>query len=74
MKAKFFLSAGFGGLWLAGSLLISRHWAGELSRFWPAAYMWWVIIGIALLAGFLMSGMFFSNLLRQRLRAWPPAR
>ena len=74
MKAKFFLSAGFGGLWLAGSLLLSRHWAGELSRFWPAAYVWWVIIGIALLPGFLMSGMFFSNLLHQRLRAWPPAR
>lgn len=71
MKAKFILSAGFGGLWLAISTYYAIGWAGELTQIFSAVYVWWVIVGIALLPGFLMSMMFFSNLLHQKLRQYP---
>lgn len=33
--------------------------------------MWWTIIGIALLPGFLMSAMHFSNLMHWKLKRFP---
>lgn len=63
MKAKYILSACFGGLWLAISVYFAIGWAQEIDCVFPALNVWWVIVGIALLPGFLMSMMFFSNLL-----------
>lgn len=36
MKAKFILSAGFGGLWLAISTYYAIGWAGELTQIFSA--------------------------------------
>lgn len=71
MKQKFIISNSLGGLWLAVSFCFALGWARELSCMWPAFYVWWVIIGIALLPGFLMSTMFFSNLMHQKLTPYP---
>lgn len=71
LKRKFILSICLSGLWLAGSFFFAVVWAQELSSVWPALYVWWVIIGIALLPGFLMSMMFFSNLMHQKLSPYP---
>ena len=71
MKGKFLLSLGFGALWLAVSVYFSVFWAQEASCALPQWYVWWTIIGIALLPGFLMSAMFFSNLIHWRLRSYP---
>lgn len=71
MKFKFILSICFGGLWLAVSLFFAIGWAQEVSYIFPSVYVWWVIIGIALLPGFLMSAMFFSNLLHWKLKRYP---
>ena len=71
MKGKFLLSLGFGALWLAVSVYFSVFWAQEASCALPQWYVWWAIIGIALLPGFLMSAMFFSNLIHWRLRSYP---
>lgn len=72
LKLKFFLSLLFGALWLAVSSFFAVRWASALSSFLPAVYLWWVIIGIALLPGFLMSSMFFSNLLHWRPKQFLP--
>lgn len=71
LKTKFILSICFGGLWLAISLFLSIGWAQEISCILPDLYVWWVIVGIALLPGYLMSSMFFSNLLNWKLRKYP---
>lgn len=71
MKRKFCYALLFGGLWLLISCIFAVWWAGAISGFLPIGYVWWVIIGIALLPGFLMSSMFFSNLLHQRLKKYP---
>ncbi len=71
MKIKFICSVSFGALWLGISLFFSIGWFQEVSRFLPGIYVGWVIIGIALLPGFLMSTMFFSNLLYWRLKQYP---
>lgn len=71
VKHKFLLSIGFGVLWLGGSAYFSYFWATETAQVLPPLYVWWAIIGIALLPGFLMSAMFFSNLLHWRLRQYP---
>ena len=72
MKSKFFFALGLAGLWLAVSCRLAAGWAAELVRFWPAAYVWWVLLGIALLPGFFISGMFFSNLMHRRWQPCPP--
>lgn len=46
-------------------------WAQDVANFLPAAYVWWVIIGIAVIPGFLMSTMFFSNMLHRKLKKYP---
>lgn len=66
-KTKFIVSVAFSVVWLAVSLLFARRWAEAVSEFLPAAYVWWVIFGIALLPGFLMSAMLVSNLLNRSL-------
>lgn len=71
MKAKFIFSICFGGLWIAVSLFFAIGWSQEVSYILPGIYVWWVIIGIALLPGFLMSTTFFSNLLHWRLKKYP---
>ena len=71
MKSKFTFTLIFGGLWLAVSLFFAIGWAQEASYILSKIYVWWVIIGIALLPGFLMSSMFFSNLLNWKLKNYP---
>lgn len=71
MKRKFVFSLTLGGCWLAVSLFFAIGWAQGLAYLLPPVYVWWVIIGIALLPGFLMSTMFFSNLMNQRLKTYP---
>ncbi len=71
LKAKFILSIFFGSLWLAFSTFFAVGWAQEVSQTLPVIYVWWVIIGIALLPGFLMSCMFFSNLLHWNIKNYP---
>ncbi len=71
MKTKFILSVCFGSLWLALSTFFAVGWAQEVSQTLPGVYVWWVIIGIALLPGFLMSCMFFSNLLHWNEKKYP---
>ena len=61
----------FAAIWLAVSTIFSFRWIQEVSCFLPAIYVWWVVIGIALLPGFLMSGMFFSNLLHRKHKKYP---
>lgn len=71
LKGKFLLSMAFAAGWFSLSLWFAVGWAREASYFLPAPYVWWVIAGIALLPGFLMSGMFFSNLLNRTLKSYP---
>ena len=71
MKGKFILALLLGGLWLAVSLFFAVGWAQEASYFFPTGYVWWVIIGIALLPGFLMSAMFFSNMMHTKVKKYP---
>ena len=61
----------FAGVWLGLSIWFAIGWAREASCYLPAAYVWWAIIGLALLPGFMMSGMFFSNLLHWKCRIYP---
>ncbi len=53
----------FGCIWLLVSTIFGFWWAEEVSNYLPVVYVWFVIIGIALFPGFLMSSMFFSNLM-----------
>lgn len=71
MKRKFFCTILFAAIWLTVSIIFSLRWIQEVSCFLPAVYVWWVVIGIALLPGFLMSGMFFSNLLHSKHKKYP---
>lgn len=71
MLKKFLLSISLGGLWLAISCYFAFYWTQELHGIFPDFYIWWVIIGIALLPGLLMSTMFFSNLLNWKIKNYP---
>ncbi|MCL2837556.1 MAG: glycosyltransferase family 2 protein [Oscillospiraceae bacterium] len=74
MKSKFFISQTLGIIWLIISIWFAFSWATYVSHFLPIVYVWWVIIGIALQPGFLMSVMFFSNLLNWKLEEYPDTR
>lgn len=74
MRKKFTCSLCYGLLWLIFSLYFALLWAKEISDKLPAFYVWWVIIGIALLPGFLMNTMFFSNLLHWKISRYPNTR
>lgn len=71
MKKKFILSVGFGALWLAVSVWLSIPWIRSATEFLPVVYVWAVVIGVAFLPGYLMSAMFFSNLLHRKVREYP---
>ncbi len=71
MKAKYIISICFGVLWLTISFILAISWAKEVSYIFPAVYVWLVICGVALLPGFLMSTLFFSNLLNWKLKNYP---
>lgn len=72
MKRKFFYTLLFASVWALIAILFAIGWASDVANYLPAIYTWWVIIGIALLPGFLMSGMFFSNLLHRKVHSYPP--
>lgn len=71
MKKKFILSVGFGVLWPTLSIWLSIPWIQSAAEFLPPAYVWAVVTGVAFLPGYLMSAMFFSNLLHRRVREYP---
>jgi biofilm PGA synthesis N-glycosyltransferase PgaC len=71
LKTKFIVSLLLGSLWLGISIYFALFWAHELTPFLPDVYVWGVIIGIALLPGFLMSTMFFSNILHMKPKNYP---
>lgn len=71
MKTRFFLSVGLAGVWLAVSVHLAVGWVRAVGGALPPVYLCWVIGGVALLPGFLMSAMFFSNLLHRRLPHYP---
>lgn len=70
MKKKFLISILFGVLWLSISTFFAIRWGKEVSNYINTIYTWWVIIGIALLPGFLMSSMFFSNILNFKTKRY----
>lgn len=59
-----------GTIWLGISLFFAVGWAQGIPSL-PALYVWWVILGIAILPGFFMGVMFFSNLLHWRIISYP---
>ena len=65
MKTRFVVSVGLAGVWLAVSLYLAAGWVQAIGGALPPGYLWWAIGGMALLPGFLMSAMFFSNLLHR---------
>lgn len=71
MKNKFLLSLTFGISWLSVSIYFAINWVNDISNYLPKYYVWFVIIGIALLPGFLMSTMFFSNILNSKIKRYP---
>lgn len=71
MKKHFYFSILLGGVWLLISTCFAIRWARAVACDLPAVYVWWVIIGIALLPGFLMSAMFFSNLFHRKPQTFP---
>ena len=71
LKTKFLVSLGLAGVWLVVSLHLAVGWVRAVGGALPPLYLCWVIGGVALLPGFLMSTMFFSNLLHRRLPCHP---
>lgn len=71
MNRKFLCTILFGIVWLLVSTVLAVCWAEDLAHFLPAVYVWLVILGIALIPGFLMSTMFFSNFLHRNVISYP---
>lgn len=71
MKQKFYLTMIVGMIWLAPSIYLAIWLANDTISYLPALYVWWVIIGIALLPGFLMMSMFISNILHFKKKKYP---
>lgn len=67
----FALSCGAALLWLALSSVLALPWLRYVAGRLPGWYALLVIMGIALLPGYLMCAMFLSNLLHARPK--PPA-
>lgn len=70
MRRNFLVSLLLGILWLSISTYFAIGWATGVSVHLNIVYVWWVIIGIALLPGFLMSTMFFSNILNFKVKSY----
>lgn len=68
MKKKFICSITISAVLLVFSFFFVQRWASDASALFGTAYTWFFIFSVALLPGFLMSGMFFSNLLNFRLK------
>lgn len=73
MRTKWILSLVAAFCLLCFSLWFAIPWAADVSTKLPAVYVWWVILGIALLPGFLMFAMFFSNVQHQKPASYPIA-
>lgn len=71
MKRRFFCSIAFGFLWFLFSLYYAFLWENGIPSYISRVYVWWVIGGIALLPGFLMSAMMFSNIVFCRKKKFP---
>lgn len=71
MKNKFYVTMIGGLIWLALSTYYAIFWAKDTVSHLPFLYVWWVIIGIALLPGFLMISMFISNILHFKTNKYP---
>ena len=67
MKKNFLLSLAFSLVWLFVSVCFAIGWGREASYFLSPVYVWWAIIGIALLPGFLMSMMFLKEIQRKTI-------
>ena len=65
----FALSCGAALLWLMISTWLSLPWLRHVAKFLPDWYVLLVIMGIALLPGYLMNAMFVSNLFHSRSEA-----
>lgn len=66
---KFVVSSLFAILWLSVSVAVSIVWIRDVLKVLPTWYVAWVIIGIALLPGYLMSAMFISNILNRKVES-----
>ena len=71
MKWKFYVTLIGGLIWLTFSTYFAIFWAKDTISHLPFLYVWWVIIGIALLPGFLMLSMFFSNIIHFNTKKYP---
>ena len=65
---RFALSCGLALAWLILSALLSLPWLRHVAQYLPGWYVALVIMGIALLPGYLTNAMFVSNLLHFRPR------
>lgn len=67
MKRRTFVISTAGALtWLLLSSVIAGYWAREAAQRLPWCYTVWVVMGIALLPGYLTSAMFLSNMMHAR--------
>ncbi len=71
MKRNFYLTLIAGMIWLASSIYLAIWWVKSIIPYLPVLYVWWVIIGISLIPGFLMMSMFFSNILHFKTKKYP---
>lgn len=67
MKRRTFVISTAGALtWLLLSSVIAGYWVREAAQRLPWCYTVWVVMGIALLPGYLTSAMFLSNMMHAR--------
>lgn len=67
MKRRTFVISTAGALtWLLLSSVIAGYWVREAAQRLPWCYTVWVVMGIALLSGYLTSAMFLSNMMHAR--------
>ena len=72
MKRRTFVISTAGALtWLLLSSVIAGSWVREAAQRLPWCYTIWVVMGIALLPGYLTSAMFLSNMMHARPSAAP---
>lgn len=71
MNKKFYLSILFGLSWLGISTYFAVSWVNDISVYLPEVYVWFVVLGIALMPGFLMGTMFFSNVMNKNVLKCP---
>ena len=67
-QSSFLLSIGIAAVWLAISTALAVPWLLDVAQRLPFVYVLGVILGIALLPGYLMTAMFLSNLMHTKCR------